>query len=80
MNLNAREIKLPERWQRFALFVFGIATPVSLLPMLAWPQSMMARGFCVATGSVGLIALACLVVAATRHVITASPVPDNAAS
>ncbi|TWU31110.1 hypothetical protein [Novipirellula artificiosorum] len=80
MNLNAKEICLTERWHRIAFFVFGITFSVALLPMLVWPQSTMARGFCIAAGVIGLIALVSLGVAAARHVIAPSPAPDNTAT
>ena len=66
MTLDPKEIKLTNLWQRIAFLVFATGTSVALLPMLVWPQSGIARVFCVVAGSVGMIAMAILLGASAR--------------
>ena len=70
MNLDAKEIKLTDLWQRIAFLVFAVGTSVALLPMLVWPQSGSARVFCVVAGSAGMIAMASLLGATARTMFT----------
>lgn len=66
LNLKPNEIKLTNSWQHAAFLVFASGTSAALLPMLAWPQSGIARLFCVLSGSVGMIAMAILLGACLR--------------
>ena len=80
LNLKPNEVKLTKFWQHATFLVFATATSVALLPMLLWPQSGVARLFCVVSGSIGMTAMAVLLGASIRIMFAQSTNAETDAS